>query len=161
MVSERLQAGIIRWTGFAASGGPDEPRTRNAAGRLPVGQRRVPWTRGATSQRRDGGQESATTPVMPVVQSRSMARPAGLLRYPGTCLLSATPAPHLLYRPQPWQICRIGKVPAYGTLPRTRVRPPISGHLLPPRRPPKELDTKAQTGINSASLLCFSGHEKR
>lgn len=42
---------------------------------------------------------------------------AGAERYPSTFLLRATPPPRLLYRPQPQQICQIGKVLAYGTLP--------------------------------------------
>src|SRR6266702_6259031 len=52
-----------------------------------------------------------------VIQGRSFLGPAGVLRYPSTSLLRATPAPHLLYRPQPRQICQTGKVPAYRTLP--------------------------------------------
>src|SRR5581483_6860997 len=50
------------------------------------------------------------------IPGRSILGPAGVLRYPSTSLLRATPAPHLLYRPQPQQICQTGKVSAYGTL---------------------------------------------
>jgi hypothetical protein len=53
----------------------------------------------------------------PGVQGRSILGPAGILRYPSTFLLRATPAPHLLYRPQQRQICQTGNLPAYGTLP--------------------------------------------
>ena len=53
-----------------------------------------------------------------IIPGRSLVGPAGVLRYPSTSLLRATPAPHLLYRPQPRQICQTGKVPAYGTLPQ-------------------------------------------
>src|SRR5512146_2718764 len=56
-------------------------------------------------------------PVGQVIRSRSILGPAGVLRYPSTSLLRATPAPHLLYRPQLRQICQTGKVSAYGTLP--------------------------------------------
>jgi hypothetical protein len=132
MVSERLQAHQAGWRCCPATGVPTEPRTRNATDRVPSGQRRVHRTRYATSRRCGRGLDPAATSVGLAVRSQSMGRPAEVLRYPGTCLLSATPAPHLLYRPQPWQICRIRKVPAYRTLLRTLRRPPIPGHLPSP-----------------------------
>jgi hypothetical protein len=56
-----------------------------------------------------------------VIQGRSILGPAGVLRYLSTSLLRATPAPHLLYRRQLWQICQTGKVSAYRTLPPARL----------------------------------------
>jgi hypothetical protein len=127
MVSERLQAHRAGWRCCLAASVLAEPQTRIAADRLPSGQQR--GTRYATSRQHARGLDPAATSVGPVVWSQSVGRPAKVLRYPGTCLLSATPAPHLLYRPNPWQICRISKVPAYGTLLRTLGRAPIPGHL--------------------------------
>ena len=129
MVSERLQAHQAAWSCCPAVGVLAEPRTRIATGRLPSRQWHADLTRYATSRRCGCGLDPAATRVGLVLWSQSMSRPAKVLRYPGTCLLRATPAPHLLYRPQPWQICRIRKVPAYGTLRRTRGQPPIPGHL--------------------------------
>jgi hypothetical protein len=137
MVSARLQAHQAGWRCCPAAGVPAEPRTRNAADRLSSRQRRVHRTRYATSRRCARGLDPAATSVGLVVRSQSMGRPAKVLRYSGTCLLSATPAPHLLYRPQPWQICRIRKVPAYRTLLRTQRRPPISRHLPSPHHAAK------------------------
>ena len=68
------------------------------------------------------------TPASQTVRCRSNRGQAGVLRYPSTCLLRATPLHHLLYRPQPWQICRIGKVPAYGTLPPGPARSQMYDH---------------------------------
>jgi hypothetical protein len=130
MVSERLQAHRAGWRCCLAASVLAEPQTRIASDRPPSGQQR--GTRYATSRQYARGLDPAATSVGPVVWSQSVGRPAKVLRYPGTCLLSATPAPHLLYRPNPWQICRISKVPAYGTLLRTLGRAPIPGHLPSP-----------------------------
>lgn len=131
MVSERLQAHQAGWR-CCLAGVPAEPRTRNASDRLSSGQRRVHRTRYATSRRCARGLDPAAASVGLGVRSQGMDRPAEVLRYSGTCLLSATPAPHLLYRPQPWQICQIRKVPAYRSLLRIVRRTPISGHLPSP-----------------------------
>jgi hypothetical protein len=72
------------------------------------------------------------TPARQTVRCRSNRGQAGVLRYPSTCLLRATPLHVLLYRPQPWQICKIGKVPAYGSLPSGPARPPLCDHADPP-----------------------------
>jgi hypothetical protein len=76
------------------------------------------------------------TPARQTVRCRSNRGQAGVLRYPSTCLLRATPLHVLLYRPQPWQICKIGKVPAYGSLPSGRDRAQPCDHADPPHRGP-------------------------
>ena len=45
---------------------------------------------------------------------------------PALASFALPPLLHLLYRPQPRQICKIGKVPAYGTLPSVSSRSPIN-----------------------------------
>src|SRR5207237_10179416 len=75
-----------------------------------------PGPSAATRPSRPPG-SGAHDPAGQVILGWSIHGPAGVLRFPSTSLLRATPAPHLLYRPQPQQICQTGKVPAYGTLP--------------------------------------------
>ena len=84
------------------------------------------------------------------IQGRSILGPAGVLRYPSTSLLRATPAPHLLYSPQPQQICQTGKVPAYGTLPPTWVRLDITSIAIR-HTVPKKMDIHLYTGTNGTA----------
>jgi hypothetical protein len=161
MVSERLQAHQARWRCCPAVGVPAEPRTRTAAGRLPPGRRRADRTRYATSRLCACGLDPAAASAGLVVWSQSMVGPAEVLRYPGTCLLSATPAPHLLYRPQLWQICRIGKVPAYRTPLRIPGRPPIPGHLPSPHHAAKNWTPRHRQALTAPLCCGYIGCEKR
>ena len=72
---------------------------------------------GASGPLRRGPATALSPSTKQVVKGRSILGPAGVLRYPSTSLLRATPAPNLLYRRQLRQICQTGKVSAYGTLP--------------------------------------------
>lgn len=161
MVSGRLRAHQAGWCCCPAAGVPAEPRTRNAADRLSSAQRRVHRTRYATSRQSTRGLDPAATSVGLVVRSQSMGRPAKVLRYSGTCLLSATPAPHLLYRPQPWQICRIRKVPAYQTLLPTLGRPPIPGHSAPSYDTTENWTLRHRRALTVRPYCRFTDREKR
>jgi len=161
MVSERLQAHQAGWRCCPAAGVLAEPRTRIAAGRLPSWPPRVHRTRYATSRQCGRGVDPAPTSVGLVVWSQSMGRPPKVLRYRCTCLLSATPAPHLLYRPQPWQICRIRKVPAYRTLLRRLRRPPIPGHLPSPHHGTENWTPRHRRALTARPYCRFIGYGKR
>jgi len=132
MVSERFRADETnaKLTRIGRTAGP---RRREPADATRPAGLVDPAVRVAAEQPRppaSGGHD----PAGRVIRGWSILGPAGVLRYPSTSLLRATPAPHLLYRRPPRQICRIGKVPAYRTLPavhRSRhisVYSPLSHH---------------------------------
>src|ERR1700730_4813075 len=128
MVYERFRAGEA------------ERRDKPGSAELRVPQRRGPVAATRSAGPTDPAVRVATEqpgslpsgghhPAGHVIQGRSILGPAGVLRYPSTSLLRATRLQPLLYSPQPQQICQIGKLPAYGTLPLTWARLLKSAYL--------------------------------
>jgi hypothetical protein len=133
MIYERFRAGETT-AKPAWNDGASGPLRRGPA----TGLRLATDTTGRSCPPSSGGHD----PAEQVILGWSIHGPAGVLRFPSTSLLRATPAPHLLYRPQPRQICQTGKVPAYGTLPPVHLcvgtnvyfQPREFRHSLPNRR---------------------------
>ena len=120
--------------------------------------------RPAYAQRSSSSRDDRVRPSAAAMTRRSRSSWAGAsigqqecCDIPARPSFALTPAPHLLYRPQPQQICQTGNVPAYGTLPPVHLCVGTNAYFQPEKFRHSPLN-RQEPRIHSGNCRASSHH---